>query len=272
MMETSASTVAPFQLPSFQQQPAVCHGITGKDPTLWRNGDISYKTGGDPEQVLKNRRAWTARIGVNAERLVTIHQVHSSTVVAVDGATWSFCPTPRGLDDVPRADALLTNTPDTPLFLSFADCTPLLFFDPVQRVVGLAHAGWRGTVGDIAGATVRAMLQHYGSRPADILAGIGPAIGPCCYLVDEPVVAAWQALGIAAPEVLVEVAPVAGRRQWRFALAQANRCLLERAGVPTSQIDDAALCTSCNVAAFPSHRAEQGQAGRFAAIIALTTE
>jgi YfiH family protein len=170
---------------------------------------------------------------------------------------------------VPAADALLTAAPDTPLLLSFADCTPLLFHDPARDVVGLAHAGWRGTVADIAGETVRAMSARFGSAPGDIVAGIGPAIGRCCYIVDQPVTDAWHALGVADETVLEEIAPVAGRRQWRFDLARANRLLLERAGVRPEQIEDTAICTSCNVAAFPSHRAQQGQAGRFAAIISL---
>lgn len=267
-----AAALAPLQLASFARFPRLRHGITGRAAGLWRDGDISYATGGDPARVFENRRAWAAAIGIDAETLVAVRQVHGADVDCVDeGARGRGA---RSLDQatVPAADALLTDAPGTPLLLSFADCTPLLFHDPKRNVVGLAHAGWRGTVADIAGATVRAMVAHYGSDPAAIVAGIGPAIGRCCYVVDEPVVAAWGARGIADGLVLEEIAPVAGRRQWRFALARANRLLLERAGIPPAQIEDAALCTACNVERFPSHRAQQGQAGRFAAIISLTTE
>ena len=261
--------LTPLRLVSFARQPRLRHGITGRTPGLWREGDISYATGGDPARVFDNRRAWGAAIGIDAEAIVAVRQVHGNAVESVDATARGRGA--RSLDPaiVPAADALLTDAPDTPLLLGFADCTPLLFHDPARGVIGLAHAGWRGTVADIAGETVRAMSARYGSDPAKIIAGIGPAIGRCCYLVDEPVAGAWAARVIDDDRALAEIAPIDGRRQWRFDLARANRLLLERAGVPADRIEDAAICTACNVAAFPSHRAEHGQAGRFAAIISL---
>lgn len=260
----------PFRFASFAAAPAVRHGITGRAPALWRAGDISYATGGDPAAVFANRARWAANIGVDATAIVAVRQVHGNTVDVVNASARGRGA--RGLDaaTVPAADALLTDAPATPLLLAFADCTPLLFHDPEHGVVGLAHAGWRGTVADIAGETVRALVRHYGSDPARLIVGIGPAIGPCCYQVDTPVIAAWEALVVVDPAVAREVAPHEGRRQWRFDLARANRRLLERAGVAPARIEDAAICTACAVAAYPSHRAEAGHAGRFAAIIALT--
>jgi len=260
----------PFRFASFAAASGVRHGITGRPPGLWREGDISYATGGDPAAVFANRERWAASIGVSADAIVAVRQVHGNTVDIVTAAARGRGA--RGLDaaTVPAADALLTDSPATPLLLAFADCTPLLFHDPQGGVVGLAHAGWRGTVADIAGATVRALVRHYGSDPARIIVGIGPAIGPCCYQVDTPVIAAWEALGVTDPAVTREVAPRDGQRQWRFDLARANRRLLERAGIAPDHIEDATLCTSCHVADYPSHRAEAGRAGRFAAIITLT--
>ena len=264
-----AGALTPFRFASFAAT-GVRHGITGRAPALWREGDISYATGGDPAAVFANRERWVTSIGVSAAAIVAVRQIHGNTVDIVTAAARGRGA--RGLDaaTVPAADALLTDAPDTPLLLGFADCTPLLFHDPQRGVVGLAHAGWRGTTADIAGETVRALVQHYGSDPARLIVGIGPAIGACCYQVDTPVIAAWAALGVADPAVAREVAPRDGRRQWRFDLARANRRLLERAGVPPDQIEDAALCTACHVAAYFSHRAEAGRAGRFAAIIALS--
>lgn len=262
----------PFRFASFAAFPAVRHGITGRAAGLWRAGDISYATGGDPDEVFANRQRWAASIGLDAAAIVAVRQVHGN---AVDCVTAAQCGRgARSLDatTVPTADALLTDAPDTPLLLAFADCTPLLFHDPRRRVVGLAHAGWRGTVADIAGETVRALAAHYGSDPADIVAAIGPAIGACCYQVDEPVIAAWAALGVADPSVAREIAPQGERRQWRFDLARANRRLLERAGVAPERIEDAGICTACQVARYPSHRAEAGRAGRFAALIALMSD
>lgn len=265
-------SLTPLRLASFARYPRLRHGITGRAPGLWRDGDTSYATGGDPAQVLANRRAWAAQIGVDATQIVAVRQVHGNVVERVDAAARGRGAFSLSAEEVPAADALLTDAPDTPLLLGFADCTPLLFHDPVRGVVGLAHAGWRGTVADIAGAAVRAMAEQFGSRPGDIIAGIGPAIGRCCYVVDEPVTRAWLALRVADPLVLEEIAPANGRRQWRFDLARANRLLLQRAGLHAEQIEDTAICTACNVASFPSHRAQQGRAGRFAAIISLTTD
>lgn len=270
MVPSATSILAPLHLASFTQFPQVRHGITGRAAGLWREGDISYATGGDPARVFENRRTWADAIGIDAKAIVAVRQVHGAVVDSVNADARGRGARSLDAATVPAADALLTDAPDTPLFLSFADCTPLLFHDPIHHVVGLAHAGWRGTVADIAGETVRAMAARYGSDPATIVAGIGPAIGRCCYVVDEPVVAAWQALGVADEMVSMEVESVAGRRQWRFDLARANRLLLERAGVGPERIEEAALCTACNVERFPSHRAQQGQAGRFAAIISLT--
>ena len=264
--------LSPLRLASFSRYPRLRHGITGRAPGLWRDGDISYATGGDPARVLANRHVWAERIGLDATAIVAVRQVHGNVVNCVDAAARGRGAFSLSATEVPAADALITDTVDTPLLLGFADCTPLLFHDPVRGVVGLAHAGWRGTVADIAGATVAALAAQFGSRPGDIIAGIGPAIGRCCYVVDEPVTNAWLALGVVDPLVLEEIAPTNGRRQWRFDLARANRLLLQRAGIPVEQIDDAALCTACNVAKFPSHRAQHGEAGRFAAIISLTPD
>ncbi|HEY8597278.1 MAG TPA: peptidoglycan editing factor PgeF [Thermomicrobiales bacterium] len=274
-METAALAprpLTPFRFASLLRYPLLRHGITGRAPGRWRDGDISYTTGGDPALVLANRRAWAAQIGVDATQIVAVRQVHGNVVDCVDAGARGRGAFSLSAEEVPAADALLTDAPDTPLLLGFADCTPLLFHDPVRGVVGLAHAGWRGTVANVAGATVAAMSAQFGSLPGDITAGIGPAIGRCCYVVDAPVMSAWLALGVADPLVLEEIAPANGRRQWRFDLARANRLLLQRAGVPAAQIEDAALCTACNVASFPSHRAQQGQAGRFAAIISLAAD
>jgi YfiH family protein len=272
MASEAAVGLEPLQFAVFAPYRQVLHGITGRAAGLWREGDTSYSTGGDPAQVFANRQAWGASIGIDAASIVAVRQVHGNTVDCVTAAERGRGAVPLPPGQVPAADALLTDAPDTPLLLSFADCTPLLFHDPVRGVVGLAHAGWRGTVADVAGETVWTLVARYGSDPADLLVGIGPAIGRCCYLVDEPVVSAWQALGVADAAVLEESAPVADRRQWRFDLARANRLLLERASVRPDRIEDAAICTSCAVDRYPSHRAEQGKAGRFAAIIAMTND
>ena len=249
----------------------VRHGITRRTPGQHRDGDISYATGGDAAAVYASRRAWAASIGLDAAAIVAAQQIHGAAVASVSVADRGRGA--RGTDEaIPAVDALLTDAPDTPLLMGFADCAPLLFHDACRGVVGLAHAGWRGTVADVAGETVRALVARYGSDPGDLLVGIGPAIGPCCYVVGREVIDAWHTLGVAGDSVVRPADAPGGRGQWTFDLPGANRLLLGRAGVRADQIEDAALCTACQVATFFSHRAERGQTGRFAALIGLTTK
>jgi polyphenol oxidase len=267
-MRVMAEALVPLTFRHLAARGRVRHGFTRKLPGWWRDGDVSLVTGDDPAEVAATRRAWGEAIGVDASSAVAARQVHGRAVAAVTMADRGRGAAVLGTG-IPATDALLTDVPGLPLLMCFADCTPILFHDPVRGVVGIAHAGWRGTVADIAGATVQTMLSRYGSNPRNLLVGIGPAIGRCCYVVDAPVINAWTALGVHDPDVIREVDPAGGKRQWRFDLARANRRLLERAGIPSDQIEDIGICTSCHVADYPSHRAEHGQAGRFGAIIAL---
>ena len=162
-----------------------------------------------------------------------------------------------------QADILLTDNPRVTLFMRFADCTPILLYDPVKQVVGSVHSGWLGTVRGASNAAVRAMQERYDSNPADILAAIGPAIGPDHYEVGEDVIVQVQdAFGVDA-ELLLETHGAS----IHFNLWNANQILLERAGV--RQIEIAGICTACHPTDWFSHRGEKGKTGRFGAMIAL---
>jgi YfiH family protein len=163
----------------------------------------------------------------------------------------------------PRTDALITATPGVPLMLRFADCVPILFYDPARKVVGLAHAGWRGTVAGIAQATVEAMGRTFGCRPQDMIAGIGPAIGPCCYTVGADVV---QAVRQAFPGGSERLTHRAGGH-WQLDLWSANQVQLAECGV--GQIEVAGLCTACHTEEWFSHRATGGKTGRFGVLAGL---
>ncbi|MBX6342945.1 MAG: peptidoglycan editing factor PgeF, partial [Thermomicrobiaceae bacterium] len=168
-------------------------------------------------------------------------------------------------DAIPGTDALVTATPGLPIAVFCADCVPILLYDPRHRVVAAVHAGWRGTVANVAGRAVATMRERFGTQPIELLAGIGPSIGPCCYEVGEEVESAWAAAG-------VDHDGVALRREsasLRFDLWRANALALQAAGVREERIEIAAVCTACHVDRFFSHRAERGRTGRFAAIIAV---
>jgi YfiH family protein len=245
----------------FEQWPALKHGIFSRHGGLsrapWASLNLGGNVGDDPAAVRANHERMYAALALPRERACTVWQVHSSDVVYALGPV-------RSRRWLAAADAIITDRPDTPLSMRFADCAPLLFFDPVQGAIGVAHAGWRGTVQGVGAQTVKAMTQAFGSRPEDIQAAIGPSIGPAQYQVGDDVVAAVQAyFGTTAG--LIQRSPHDGSAY--FDLWAANRLDLQRAGV--EQIEVAGLCTAENIHDFYSHRRERGSTGRFGAVISL---
>ena len=165
-------------------------------------------------------------------------------------------------------DGLITDEPGIYLAMRFGDCTPLIFFDPVRQAIGVAHAGWRGTMKNTAGATVQAMVTRLGCIAKNIMAVIGPAIGPCCYEVGPDVImAAEQAFG--EPDSLFSGRNGKADRAY-FDMWEANRRQLADSGL--GQIIQSRLCTACHTDLFFSHRAENGRTGRFGVMIGLREE
>jgi len=211
--------------------------------------------GDAPAAVLENRRRICRALDVAPEAVATGFQVHGTQVALIG-------PQDRGCVQ-PAIDILLTDRPGIPLMQRFADCVPLLLYDPLQPALGLAHAGWRGTVQQVALTAVRAMTQAFGSRPETIIAGVGPSIGPCCYQVGPEVAAQVRNTFRNDSESLLTQH---GDRH-HLDLWQANRRQLEIAGV--RQIEVAGLCTACRTDEFFSHRAEKGRTGRFGLLAVL---
>lgn len=245
----------------YQFDLSVKHGIFtrhgGVSSAPWASLNVGGTVGDDLEAVRHNQQLMIAALDVDGKRACTVWQVHSAdTVIAnhpVKGRRW-----------LALADGMVTDQPDTPLVMRYADCTPLLFHDPQKQVIGIAHAGWRGTVLGAGVSVVRTMQQAYGCHPQDLLAGIGPSIGPHRYQVGEEVVAAVQAY-FGTIDTLIHRDPTDGTAY--FDLWAANRFDLERAGV--RQIEVAQICTATRADEFFSHRAEKGKTGRFGAIISL---
>jgi len=228
----------------------------------WGDGlNWSLSVGDPPEHVRENRRRTLATLGLGPGEAVMAGLVHGTRVAAVElDAT-----TADDVRVIPDTDGLITDRRGLALIITAADCVPVYLYDPVRRVIGMVHAGWRGTVAGIASAAVRAMTARYGCDPADIHAAIGPSIGPCCYEVDEPVAGPVRRyFGEHAP-ALLRPSPREGRHM--LDLWAANRLDLASAGV--GQVHVAGVCTACNRDRFFSHRAEAGGAGRGAAVIVL---
>jgi len=231
-----------------------------------RRGGVSQKPfdslnvggtiGDEVERVRTNRRLSFAAVGRGVDTLYDVWQVHSSAVVCAD------MPRPASAPHL-KADVLLTDRPQVTLFMRFADCVPIFLVDPVRRVIGIAHAGWKGTVQWVARGAVYAMKARYGCCPEDIHAGIGPSIGVDHYPIGPDVASQVRsAFGQDAGAFLLQAD---GRVH--FDLWAANRFALEEAGVRHIQV--AELCTACHTDDWYSHRGEGGKTGRFGALLAL---
>ena len=147
-----------------------------------------------------------------------------------------------------------------------ADCVPVLMYDPRVRVIAAVHAGWRGTVGRITAKTVERMREEFGCEPRDVIVGIGPSIGPCCFEVGEEVVEAARE-GLGDLTGLIEPGKQAGK--YLLNLWEANRRQLRQVGVEDIRIEVAGICTVCHHDRFFSYRGDRGNTGRFGAGIML---
>jgi hypothetical protein len=226
----------------------------------WDTLNLGGTVGDDPQHVQKNRHRVFEALGLNINSLYDVWQVHSADIVCTDQ------PRPERTTHL-KADAILTDRPGVTLFMRFADCVPLLLFEPKRGVIGLVHAGWKGTVSRIAERAVLTMHQQYGSSPKDILAMIGPSIGPDHYEVGQEVI--YQVQSTFGPHAERLLTKYNGERSGRLHLDlwAANQQVLLDAGV--RQIEMSGICTACQLDDWYSHRAESGRTGRFGALVSL---
>jgi polyphenol oxidase len=248
--------------------PFLIHGVTRRMPGLGRaDGNLGYSGGRDREDAWAMRQAWCAAAGVDPGRLVASGQAHGANVIHVTAADAGRGARPE--TQVGVGDAMIANEAGPVLLSLHADCLPIIFVDPGGAgrgpAVGVAHAGWRGTVGGVAPAAVGAMARAFGTTPGDLHVWLGPSIGGCCYEVGAEVVDAWRSI---AGEDGAEALRDDGERTI-FDLRAANRLLLMRAGVSAARIEISEVCTRCAPERWFSHRAQGAATGRFGAIVAL---
>lgn len=246
-----------LQFATFQNS-AVAHGVTtragGVSEGAFATLNLSLSSGDDPSRIRENRARLARSLGFEAEAMVTTPQVHGADVLVVDDENFD-----AAADQ--RADILVTKQPGILLMHRFADCVPLLLWDEAADVVGVAHAGWRGTQKGVAERAVNAVSQLGGRDPAEIRAAIGPSIGPCCFEVGHDVAQRFPDAADA-----LSMGPL-GRPHLN--LWELNRRALVAAGVPRDRIEVAGECTKCAPDTFFSHRALGYPAGRFGAAIGL---
>jgi YfiH family protein len=232
--------------------------------------------------VERNRAAFLASLGANGRRpwsLVTMRQIHSDVIHAIS----------KPLDEPLVGDGMITNVPGLILAVLTADCLPVVLADPKNHAVGVFHAGWRGTVKRIVEKGVGAMRLHFGSRPGDLEAAIGPGVRNCCYTVGEEVRDKFHSQFAYAAKLFHEIKesdPVREKYPMLFLtarapghstlpvnifldLAEANRRQLLEAGVSAKRIQTVQLCTACKTDLLFSHRAEKGITGRMMAVAGI---
>ncbi|MDP4108548.1 MAG: peptidoglycan editing factor PgeF [Bacillota bacterium] len=225
--------------------------------------NLGFSLGDERENVMENYRRVCAVLGVPLESIVPARQVHGDTVKTVTEADTGVFPPDR---QRPGCDSLVTAEKGITLAVFYADCTAALFFDPKQRVIAAAHAGWRGTALKTYEKTVLAMRDRFGSRPEDMLAALSPSIGPCCYETDADVPEALcSALGSRAGGYIKKCG-----QKWRVDLPGLNRMILESAGLSGGRIEDSGCCTGCMQELFWSNRKTGGKRGVSGAFITMT--
>ena len=256
MIENRINGIPVFEFPNLAGVSGLRHGVFtrrgGYSEGPFQSLNVAYSVADRPENVEKNRRAILQVMG--AKRIVFVQQVHGREVVVFSQEKTEEGDT--GPDWSAQGDAIISDVPGVSLAIQTADCQSILLCDPVRRAVGNIHSGWRGSIQNIIGHTVARMAAVFGTRAQDLLAGIGPSLGPCC--------AQFIHYRREIPESLWQYN--LGNNHFDF--LSMSRDQLQIAGVPADHIAVSNLCTRCRTDLFFSYRAEK-ITGRFAAVIGL---
>jgi YfiH family protein len=262
------SSLQYYTISSFDTAGRVVHGFTvrhgGISSIPYESLNLAFHVGDDPDKVRVNREAAATALGFSPEKLVTADQVHGDRIVTVT-AEHAGMGAMDYTSAIPATDALITNVPGIPIATFYADCVPVFILDPVRKVIGLAHAGWKGTVLKIAQKTLIRMSETYGTRPGDCIIGIAPSIGPCCYEVDSVV---YKEFDKEYKDTTPFLTPTSASK-WQLDLWAANLTQLLEIGVRQENVVISRICTCCNKENFFSYRGENGQTGRMGAFMML---
>jgi YfiH family protein len=224
--------------------------------------NLAFHVNDQTNDIIRNRQLLADSLHLPLEAWTCAEQIHGDHVSIVTSAELGSGRIDRATA-IADTDALVTNLQGVWLTSFYADCVPLYFYDPVQRVIGLAHAGWRGTAKQIAMRTVQKMTEVFASQPSDIRAIIGPSIGACCYEVDEHVAnQVSQAATVISAEGEQSLTSHTNHGSYTLNLKRANQFIMMKAGISLHHIEISEWCTSCRTDLFFSHRKEHGTTGR----------
>jgi len=260
MLEKTITGLKLLQFENLVPYSELMHAVTtrsgGVSPPPFHSLNLGTGTSDTPENIAANYTLLAKALGFDLHTVVTAHQSHGDRIVMIDSLPHQTVPIPHAhaLDGY---DAFVTKHLGIVLMVRIADCVPVILYDPDQKVVALVHAGWRGTLAGIVRKTAAILIEECNCSTATIRAGIGPAIGPCCFSVQPDVAHLFRSkYGDSGFVTTIAGGP-------HIDLPSINRRQLLSAGIMPEHIEVAGLCTACNLNLFFSHRGEKGKTGRF---------
>lgn len=277
----SNNGVSYLTYPSLSALDGFIHGFStrlgGVSSGIYESMNLSFTRGDNETDVYENFHRFADACGIPYDSIVMSDQTHTTNVrVVTKDDCGNGLTRPKNFFDT---DGLITNEPGVTLFTSYADCVPLFFIDPVRKVIGLSHSGWRGTVGRIGAVTISKMQSEFGSNPAEIIAAIGPSICGDCYEVSKDVADEFsREFGTKASQIvfsqedyyrLHHIDKPFNIEKYQLDLWQANRIILLDAGIQADNLSVTNICTCCNDKLLFSHRASHGKRGNLAAVLMI---
>lgn len=258
-----------LEFESFKQQTWLAHGFStrlgGVSSGCFASMNLGFGRGEADETVAENYKRLGAAIGFDWERAVLSHQTHTTNIrLVTENDAGKGTVRQRDYQDI---DGLITDKPGLALVTFYADCVPLYFADAKHKAIGLSHSGWRGTVGRMGQKTLDAMHEAFGTMPEDVIAAVGPSICGDCFEVGPEVVAEF-ANSFSKKQMKMICRDGDGDRSY-LDLWQANRIVLEEAGILPEKISVTNICTRCNPNLLYSHRIMGAQRGNLAAVLMI---
>ncbi len=232
---------------------AFCTRLGGTSRDDYQSLNMSFREGDEEFHVLANWDKLSAAFEIPLENFLVLNQVHADGIFVIPphGDFYNSC-------DPLNYDAMVTRRENLAICIKTADCVPVFIVDKMKKIIAAVHAGWRGTASGITAKVVRMMVRQFGSLPSDLLAAIGPSIGPCCYEVDGQTARAFEHV----PHARTFFAPAKRRDRLMLNLPEANRLQILDLGVPQDNIETSGWCTTCHPDVFFSHRGSGGITGR----------
>jgi len=248
-----------YRFENLSHESQCMHAVTKKDPSEPYALSLALHTGEALDDIVANRQKIISELDLSKKAYFVVaeqtHGDHIAVITETETRGWEVLESA-----VEKSDALITDLPGVMLVIMTADCVPILLYDKKKKVVAAVHAGWKGTRSQIVYKTVQKMIDLFGSDPEDILAGIAPSIGKCCYEVSEDVAKYFFEF----PDTLKRT-----NEKYMLDLPAVNHYQLLKAGLSESNIELSGVCTACEVDSFFSYRKEQGCSGRFMSLIGV---